>query len=183
MTLDLPTKLIAISDTGPLISIFQSDSLELLRELFHTVYTTATCLRELHDHGWDDVLEQVDHLLIELTLDDDEMQQAHHLASRIASRSKNKDLSAHRGEAEILVLGLRPEIAGGVIVVDEIIARSIAADMNFNVTGFAGILLIGARVGIVSADDVRSRLEQCRRQGTYYSPAFIERVYQRAKEG
>jgi hypothetical protein len=42
-----------LSNTGPLISAFQSDSFELLTEIFMAVITSTTCLAELKEHGWE----------------------------------------------------------------------------------------------------------------------------------
>ncbi len=176
-------KLIGVSDTGPLISVFQSDSLDILERLFGEIHITATCLLEIHEHGWGDLIAQMEHLLVQQMLDDDEMQQASQVARRIAYRSKNKVVSAHLGEAEIIVLAQRPSIAGDVVLLDEVVPRSVASEMNLNVTGFPGMLLLGVRRGMLDADELKRLSERCRREGTYYSSTFVEQVYERAKKG
>ena len=176
-------KLIGVGDTGPLISVFQSGSLGFLEQIFSEIHTTTTCLIEIRDHGWSDLIGRLEHLLVQQTLDDDELRRASQVASHIAYRSKNKEVSAHLGEAEITVLAQRPSIAADVVLLDEVAARSVASEMNLNVTGFACMLLFAVRRRMLDADEVKRLLEQCRREGTYYSSTFIEQVYERAKKG
>ena len=48
----LPGVTYAVSNTGPLISTFQSDSFSLLANLFAEIYIPAACLTELKRHGY-----------------------------------------------------------------------------------------------------------------------------------
>lgn len=82
-----------------------------------------------------------------------------------------------------MALVQRPEFAEGVLLLDELAARAVAAEAGIRVSGFAGILLLAVEEELITADEVKERLERCRRQGTHYSAEFIERVYQAAKEG
>ena len=82
-----------------------------------------------------------------------------------------------------MVLVQRPEFADSVLLLDELTARAVAMDLNLRVSGFAGVLLLAVDEGLLTADDVKRRLERCQQQGTHYSSAFIERIYQSAKEG
>ena len=50
-TTRLPGTTYAISDTGPLISSFQSDSFGLLTSLFARICIPQACVAELEQHG------------------------------------------------------------------------------------------------------------------------------------
>ena len=50
--------LVAISNTGPLVSAFQCGRCDLLRRYFSVVYITATERTEIENHGWADKLRQ-----------------------------------------------------------------------------------------------------------------------------
>lgn len=176
---------LAVSNTGPLISAFQSDSFDLIIALFGAIHTSEACVAELTKHGWEVALAQAGSNIVTHKLTDPELEQAEGVAGQIAAHpvSKEPDPDNHLGEAEVMVLVQRPEFAKGVLLLDELAARAVARDAGLTISGFAGVLLLAVDEGLLTADDVRERLEQCRQQGTHYSVAFIERVYQAAKEG
>jgi predicted nucleic acid-binding protein len=80
-----------------------------------------------------------------------------------------------------MVLAQRPEFADSVLLLDELAARAVAQELNLQMSGFAGVLLLAVDEALISADDLKRRLERCQQQGTHYSTAFIERIYQTAK--
>ncbi len=172
----------AVSDTGPLISMFQSNSLSLALTLFGQIHISETCQAELIKHGWQNVLKQARTTLIVHKLTVTEVARAKQLAHLIAVHRMSKDPIAdnHLGEAEAMVLVQRPKFAGGVLLLDELIARAVAKELRLRISGFAGVLLLAVYDNLLTASDVKKRLELCRQQGTHYSKAFIEQVYQRA---
>src|SRR5437868_2528910 len=95
--------LIAVSDTGPLISIFQPDSLELVAALFGQIHISETCEVELVNHGWEEAIARAGAAIISHKLIESEAAQAGDLARRIAAHpsSKNPEPNDHRGEAEV----------------------------------------------------------------------------------
>ncbi|MDQ3814584.1 MAG: hypothetical protein M3347_11610 [Armatimonadota bacterium] len=174
-----------VSNTGPLISAFQSDSLDLITALFGTVHTSEACVTELASHGWEEALAQHGSHFISHRLADSEVAQAIALANRIAVHpaSRNSEPSHHIGEAEVMVLVQRPEFAGSVLLLDELAARAIATETGLTISGFAGVLLLAVAEGLLTADEVKQRLERCQQQGTHYRHTFIEQIYQAAKRG
>jgi predicted nucleic acid-binding protein len=174
---------ILISNTGPLISIFQSESLELVTTLFGVIHTTATCIAELRRHDWGEAMAQAGPRIISHQLTDDEAALARKLAERIAAHpaSKNPDPDHHLGKAEAMVLAQRPEFIGAVLLLDERAARAVAKEIGLTISGFAGVLLLAVEEGLLTAEELHERLESCRRQGTHYSKAFIEQIYLKAK--
>ena len=49
---------VAVSDTGPLISAFQSNSCQQLNAILGVIHTTEGCAAKLVRHGWDKALAQ-----------------------------------------------------------------------------------------------------------------------------
>ena len=173
----------AISDTGPLISIFQSNSLDIVIALVGQVYSTPTCVVELHNHGYAEAFANGGSSISVRTLTAIEARQAFTFAQQIAADplSKDSDPRNHLGEAEAMALALRPQFIGEPLVIDERSARAVAKRAGFHVTGFAGLLLSAIGVGLLSAEQVKQRLEACRHQGTHYSEKFVEEIYQSAQ--
>ena len=54
----------SISDTGPLISAFQSDSFALLTRIFPIVFIPPACADELVRHGWENEMSDVSNQLV-----------------------------------------------------------------------------------------------------------------------
>jgi len=175
---------ILLSDTGPLISIFQSASLEWVTALFGPLHTTEGCLAELARHGWAPVVTNAGPDLVCHTLTSSEAEQARVFARLIAAQpaSKDREPDHHLGEAEVRALAQGSEFTGAVVLIDELAARAVAADAGLTISGFAGILLWAVEEEALTAEQAREQLEHCRQQGTHYSAEFIDRIYQAARE-
>ena len=175
----------AISDTGPLISIFQSNSLDVVTTLLPVIHIPQACADELAKHGWKEALQLSNSRIQIHALSDKEKEAAWSIAQRIAAHAMSGDPEPahHLGEAQAIVLATRPEYASDVLLIDELAARAVAQDIGLALSGFPGVLLVAAQEGLLSAEEVKERLETCRRQGTHYSKALIKQVYSAAKEG
>ncbi len=173
----------AISDTGPLISIFQSDSFDLVTSLLPVIHLPSACVDELIRHGWHEWLESGDSRIEVHNLSEIEQQIAWTIARSIALHPASQDVAAanHLGEAQSMVLASRPEFVNDVLLLDELAARAVAEEIGLTLAGFAGILLVAVQERLLTADELRERLETCRRQGTHYSKTFIEQVYKMAR--
>jgi predicted nucleic acid-binding protein len=79
------------------------------------------------------------------------------------------------------VLAARPEFADDVLLLDELAARAVAKELELTLAGFAGVLLVAVQEGLLTAEELKRRLEACQRQGTHYSDVFIEQVCLAAK--
>ena len=176
---------LAISNTGPLISILQSDSMDLVVTLFGNLHTSEACITELIGHGWEESLAQANGIIVRHKLTEEEAAQAQEIARRIAAHSFSNDtvFEHHLGEAEVMVLAGRPEYSGCIMLLDERAARAVAAELDLKVSGFAGILLLAASEKLLTADEVKNKLKQCQQLGTHYGDVFVQQVYQAAKEG
>lgn len=181
----LPGTVYAISDTGPLISAFQSASYVLLSQIFDAIHIPPACMVELNRHGWHDEVEAAKpHLdLVELT--EQEQQQALNIAQQISGKPGmlNTEAKVHVGEAQAIVLALRPDYPNDVLLLDELAARQIAKEIGLNISGFPGVLLLAVQYKLISPGELKTKLEACRQRGTHYSAAFIEEVYEIARQG
>ncbi|MCL4867991.1 MAG: hypothetical protein KJ063_03395 [Anaerolineae bacterium] len=66
---------------------------------------------------------------------------------------------------------------------DELAARAVAKQNRVRLSGFPGVLLLAVQMGLISAAELKNRLEICQLQGTHYGVKFIEQVYEMAKKG
>ena len=66
----------AVSNTGPLISAFQSGSFELLTHIFVQIHTSPACVSELVKHGWEQVVNAASSKLVTVKLTSGEEKQA-----------------------------------------------------------------------------------------------------------
>ncbi len=113
-----------------------------------------------------------------------ELERAAEFARQIASQpvTQNRDPDRHRGEAEVMALAQRADFHDAVLLVDERAAFTTARQVGLRVSGFAGVLLVAVEEGLLTADEVRARLERCRAYGTHYTPMLIEQVYRMAQK-
>ncbi|MBI3760676.1 MAG: hypothetical protein HY260_02275, partial [Chloroflexi bacterium] len=173
----------AVSNTGPIISAFQSERVDVLRQLYDVIFIPDTELAEFEKHGAEGEIRELidDGFVIVHRLSDTEKQTAREMAEAIASSSLSKDKEAahHYPEAEAMVLMSRLEADAQEILLDELAARSIAQEHGIAVIGFAGVLIRASRQDLLSAEAVRDALMTCQQQGTHYSDQFIGEIYRR----
>jgi predicted nucleic acid-binding protein len=101
----------AISNTGPLISAFQSDSFALLTQIFAKIHVTTACVAELEKHGWKEEVKAASPELVIVRLKPSEEKRALTFAEQIAQHPDTNDLIVenHLGEAQAIALAFRPE--------------------------------------------------------------------------
>ncbi|HEV8718412.1 MAG TPA: hypothetical protein VGX03_37035 [Candidatus Binatia bacterium] len=181
----LPGVTYAISNTGPLISAFQSDSFALLTSIFTEIHIPAACVAELTKHGWEGEVRAASPQLVIVKLTSGEERRALAIAKQIARHPDTNDLVAepHLGEAQAIVLALRSAHRDDLLLLDELAARAIAKQMGVKLSGFPGALLLAVQGGLISAEELKARLEKCRKQGTHYGVTFIKQVYEMAEQG
>lgn len=179
--LDERDRIVAVCNTGPLVSAFQSDSVHLLRSYFARIYVAPTQPAEFARHGaWVDfqALLEDQFALVAPELNEDERTRAASIAEEIAAQptSGNPDPGGHLPEAELLVIATRPELACKIVLLDEMAARTVAGELGLRVTGYPGILARAGLDGLLTRNQISSLLLECQRQGTHYSNALIEHV-------
>ena len=85
------------------------------------------------------------------------------------------------GEAQAIVIALRREYRDDLLLLDERANRAVARQQGLTISGYPGVLLLAVQGGLISATDLKERLERCREQGTHYRQDFIEQVYDMAR--
>lgn len=180
-------KVKAVSNTGPLISAFQCGRVDILERFYETLYIAVAQVPEFEKHGAiEDLQTLIDKgfiTVVELT--EEEKQRANTIAQRIAASrlTRDKDVRSHVPEAQAMALMQRTELQAGYVLLEEQAARLVARELGLNFTGFVGILIAAARVGLLTSDEVRAALETCRRKGTFYSDALTEEAIRRIRSG
>ena len=167
-----------VSDTGPLISAFQSNRFSLLHALLGDIAVPRIVAEELERHGWGEELRCSAIHVVDLL--EKELSEAVELAGQIANHSRRPNNIGHDGESQAIVLACRSEPTYDLLLIDERIARETAKSLGLEVTGFPGVLLMGCRSKLIGPDDLKSCLHECSQQGTYYGKSLIESVYQMA---
>ena len=183
-TARLPGVTYVVSNTGPLISAFQSDSFSLLTHLFAAIHVPVACVAELERHGWGGKVRAATSRLAPVRLTVNEEKRALAFAQQIAQHPDTGDRVSehHLGEAQAIVLALRPEYRDDLLLLDELAARAVAKEIGLKISGFPGVLLLATRYGLISAEELKARLETCRQQGTHYGTGFIQQVYWMARQ-
>ena len=177
-------KIRAVSNTGPLISAFQSRMTYLLKRYFSVIYITASELVEFEKHGWiDDIQSLINDglvIVVEKLLPQEKMF-AEQIAKRIAEDPSSGDPKwiNHLPEAEAMALMKnRFNLMIEFILLDEKAARNVAKELGLNITGFPGIIGRAGMEGLINEDEIRKMLKICQQQGTHYSNKLIETVAQ-----
>lgn len=147
-------------------------------------HISTACVAELVRHGWEAEVKAATPPLVIVNLVAEEQQQALAIAEEIARQPETNDsvIANHLGEAQAIRLALRPEHQQDMLLLDELAARKVARQRNIKLSGFPGVLLMAVQAGLLSAEELRARLESCRQQGTHYGIPFIQQVYEMAKQ-
>lgn len=177
----------AVSNTGPLVSALQCGRLEIVRQLYDVIHIPASVLSELAAHGAGPEITElvrVGFVVVHGDLTEEECAVAKAIAESIADspKSHNKNPAHHLSEAETVSLMSRKELAAIELLLDENAAREAADQRSVPTVGFPGVLIRACTQGLISPEAVREALMDCRRQGTHYGSAFIERIYGRLRE-
>lgn len=183
MAIRKPEATHVVSDTGPLISIFQSDSLALVTTFLSVIRIPPVCTNELIAHGWGESLQLAGSRIKTHFLSKIEEETAWAIAQKIALHPLSQDIipENHLGEAQAMAMATSSEFTNDVLLLDELAARAVAEEIGLTLSGFAGVLLVAVQEGLLTANELKKRLKTCQKQGTHYSEIFIEQVYLAAK--
>ncbi len=155
-----------ISNTTPILSLLRINKLSLLKKLYGQIIIPFAVYQEI-ENGRDKLYYQ-DLLRISWI----EIQKV----KNPDSRKYLFDLDD--GEAEVLVLA--NEINSDLVILDEIMGRRYARQLNLKVTGTMGVLLKAKEEGyILSIKDLLTELAQ---KGIWLNPKLIAKVLKMANE-
>jgi len=141
-----------ISNTTPLLSLLKIDKLNLLRDLYGVVLIPKAVFLEIEagrEKPYYKNLREMDWIRIEDI-------------RSVESRTYFFDLDD--GEAEVLILAKEQD--ADLVILDEIMGRRYAQQLDFNITGTVGILLKSKEKGLVSS--IGSLLKELTEKGTWF---------------
>ena len=148
---------IIISDTSCLIALDRIARLDILNQVFGTIYTTHIVAHEFEDPlpNW---------ILIKSVTDNDKFEQL--------------KLSLDPGEASAIALAL--EIDDSVLIIDEKKGRKIALDLNLEIIGTLKVLLIAKNKGVISS--VNDIVLELQKASFRFNKIIVEEILKLAGE-
>lgn len=176
----------AVSNTGPLLSVFQGEQVALLKSLYDRIHIPTSTLAEFTKHGAGALIQELIDagFIIVCELSEIEKETAKRISEEIAAHPLTKDKVAqnHYPEAEAMVLTSRAELQALEILLDEQAAREVAKSRGLSVVGFPGLLIRACKAGQITSEEVREIMLKCASLGTHYANHFIDGIYRRLKE-
>ncbi len=142
---------IIISDTSCLIALSNIGMLQILKDLFGEVLITPEVNEEFGN--------QLPNWIIVLQLQDKQKQ---------AEIEKKLD----KGEASSIALAL--EIPNSILIIDEVKGRNIAKNLNIEIVGTIGIIILAGKKGVVN--DVISVVLKLVNNGFRLSNKIVDRI-------
>src|SRR4030067_293272 len=85
----------AVSNTGPLISAFQSMSMTLVWDLFQTIYVPDASVKELMAHGWKKTVDLHAKRIVQVRITKDEEHRSISIAREKGQAEDGNDPIAH----------------------------------------------------------------------------------------
>ena len=183
--LTIPLKCV-VSNTGPMLSVFQSKQVNFLKALYDRIYIPTSELLEYAKHGAAQAIQELidSGFVVVSELNEAEKETAKRISREIANHplAKDKVPQNHYPEAEAMVLMSRTGLQASQILLDELAAREVAKTHGLSVIGFAGLLIRACHSRQITPGEVREIMLTCVSRGTHYAANFIEGIYQRLKE-
>jgi predicted nucleic acid-binding protein len=177
---------VAVSNTGPLISALQSDCMHIIFQFYDQIHIPVDEIIEYEKHGAGQEISKLLETGFLVTYQDftqEEADAAKAIAAEIAGHRTTRDKNPlhHLPESYAIVLMQRSGPGAIELLIDELAARDVARLRKVPIIGFPGILIRACRQRIIEPEEVLSALEECRRQGTHYSPRLINEIYNNLK--
>jgi len=154
-------------NTSPIQYIHQLGLIRIVKELFGKVYVPAEVCQELNRGREEGIelpnLEGMDFIEI--------------MEPKAISFSKLvRDLG--KGETAVILLGL--ENPGSLVILDDLLARSVARGLGVKLTGTAGILINAKMQGLIEA--ISPYLDQLEHLGFHLAPEHKSLILKKAGE-
>ena len=160
--------MIVVADTTPIISLLKLNRLDLLKELFKTVFIPQFVLQELTVNiNYQSEAEAV--LKAEFI-------KAQNVNDRSAVHVLMKVNMLDRGESEAIILA--DELGAEVLLIDERKGRKIAKQLGINLSGTLGILMKAFDRKLLNTSEVLSYLDELQRNNRQLGQKLIDQVKQ-----
>jgi predicted nucleic acid-binding protein len=155
-----------ISNTTPILSLLKIRQLNLLKELYGCISIPSAVYYEIEagkDKNFYIDISTVEWIKIENIQVND---------------SKSYFFDLDDGEAEVLILA--HEQHADLVILDEIMGRRYAQQMNLKLTGTLGILLKAKKNGLI--DKISPLLNELIAKGSWLNPTLVAKIIEMAKE-
>jgi len=155
-----------ISNTTPILSLLKIGKLNLLKKLYGYISVPFAVYEEIEsgkDRDYYVDISKMEWIKIE---------KIH------SNESKQYLFDLDEGEAEVLILA--HEQQADLVILDEIIGRRYAIQMNLNLTGTLGILLKGKKYGYI--DKITPLLHELINKNSWINPKLAAKVIEMAGE-
>ncbi len=166
-----------ISNASPLIYLSKIGRLELLHDMFGTVYVPGDVVTEILrgkdlSDGFASAMEIEDAIgigwikVIELETDE------HYVAEKYS-----RDPGIHPGEADVLAMGHRFNL----LLLDDLGARTFAKTLGFDIVGTIGIILQAYDIELISFAEFEECLDDLEYYDFWLRPHLKRRIVAEAK--
>ncbi|MBN2261515.1 MAG: DUF3368 domain-containing protein [Prolixibacteraceae bacterium] len=155
-----------ISNTTPILSLLKLDKLFLLKELYQKIIIPTAVFDEIEngkDKPFYKNLKEYDWIQIQ---------------SIKYQPTLKYIFDLDEGEAEVLILA--DEVQADLVILDELLGRRYAKQLDFKLTGTIGILLKSKEMGLIP--EIKPLLYELVDKGTWLSPTLISKALTIAKE-
>ncbi len=155
-----------ISNTTPILSLLKINKIEILKELYEEVIIPNEVFLEI-EKGKEKLfyadLTKFDWIRIEKISN---------------ARSSTYFFDLDKGEAEVLILA--NELNADLVILDELMGRRYAKQLDLNITGTIGVLLKAKELGLI--ESLRDVLQELIAKGTWLNPQLIGKILKMADE-
>ena len=155
-----------VSNTTPILSLLKIGKLQLLKELYGCVSVPFAVFQEIEsgkDKDYYVDISKIEWIKIETIK---------------AVESKSFFFDLDEGEAEVLILAFEQQ--ADLVIMDEIVGRRYATQMNMNLTGTLGVLLKGKQNGHIYK--ITPLLNELVNKNSWIAPKLIAKVVEMAGE-
>lgn len=153
-----------VVNSTPLISLYKINKLNLLKEIYGSIYVPYGVYEELSIKDKYNFLNELDFIKIQ----------------KIENKEARKffKTSLHKGEVEVMILA--EEINADLCIIDDLLARKYAKYLGYTITGTIGILLKAKEEGYINK--VKPLLDDLLNGGIYIDDKLYDRILKIANE-
>ena len=164
--------MIVVSDTAPLISLLKIDRIDLLERLFGKVLIPKAVFDELTADE-------------RFKLEADQIRQRRFVIVKAVQNPESANIlkratGLDQGESEAIIL--TDELHADLLLMDEAKGRAVSFQMGFKVMGTIGMLMAAYEENELTAEEVRTCVQDLQRAGRHISQKHYQMLLDRLKD-
>ncbi|EFK11580.1 toxin-antitoxin system, toxin component, PIN family [delta proteobacterium NaphS2] len=167
--------MIVVTNSGPLIAMAKLGLLNLLPQIYAEIYVPGTVYQEVVERGEEGGFS--DALQIKLAVQREQLirMKAENTRSEVA------ELPLHRGEKE--AIGLALEMKAGLVLLDDLLARSEAKKVGLSVKGTLGVIVDAHHKAFLSIEEIGMILDNIvARNDIWIASELCRSLFERLKK-